>query len=97
MLKIAARWADHWDMAFPETPAAWRELDEVLRRHCEELGRDSSQITRSIHLAFPVDADPQQLGAKAEEFFAAGVDLIVWSMRGPYQPKLLEPLANALS
>jgi alkanesulfonate monooxygenase SsuD/methylene tetrahydromethanopterin reductase-like flavin-dependent oxidoreductase (luciferase family) len=31
-------------------PAAVRELDGVLRRHCEEVGRDEREIERSINL-----------------------------------------------
>ncbi len=27
---------------------------------------------------------------------AAGVDLVIFSMRGPYDPRLLEPLADAV-
>ena len=29
-LRTAARWADQWDMTFPESPAAWTLLDGVL-------------------------------------------------------------------
>jgi len=29
-------------------------------------------------------------------FGAAGVDLVVFSMRGPYEARLLQPLADAL-
>ena len=30
-LRAAARWADQWDMTFPDAPADWLALDEVLR------------------------------------------------------------------
>jgi F420-dependent oxidoreductase-like protein len=95
-LRTAARWADQWDVAFPSSPAHWLELDESLQRHCADLGRDPRAITRSIHLAFPADADPASLAASAQPFFDAGVDVVVWSMRGPYRPELLEPLATEL-
>lgn len=95
-LKTAARRADQWDMTFPETPDHWRELDEVLRAHCEDVGRDQSEITRSIHLGFPADGDPAEMAATAPPFFEAGVDLVIWSMRGPYKPELLGPLADAI-
>jgi hypothetical protein len=42
------------------------------------------------------DDDPGELAARAHEFGAAGVDLVIFSMRGPYEPRLLEPLASAL-
>lgn len=95
-LRTVARWADQWDMTFPASPAQWLELDEVLRAHCADVGRDAGEITRSIHLSFPADADPAALAAQAPPFFEAGVDVIVWSMRGPYRPDLLEPLAAEL-
>jgi F420-dependent oxidoreductase-like protein len=95
-LKTVARWADLWDMTFPDSPAAWRECDAALREHCEREGRNPDEIERSIHLSFPADADPAELAARAPAFFEAGVDLIIWSMRGPYLPSLLEPLAREL-
>ncbi len=45
-LRTVARFADQWDMTFPEQPSDWQELDEVLRGHCEKVGRDQSEITR---------------------------------------------------
>jgi len=95
-LRTAARFADQWDMTFPETPAAWKELDDVLRGHCERVGRDQSEIARSIHLGFAPEDDPAAMADTADTFFDAGVDIVVWSMRGPVDAGRLEPLANAL-
>lgn len=95
-LRTAARWADQWDMTFPESPDHWRELDEVLRVHCDDVGRDQSEIARSVHLGFPADGDPARIAATAPPFFEAGVDVVVWSMQGPYKPELLAPLAQAV-
>ncbi len=96
-LKTTARFADQWDMTFPAQPSDWTELDEVLRAHCDTVGRDQAEITRSIHLAFPADADPAALSDQAAGFFAVGVDLVVWSMQGEMNPARLEPLASALN
>jgi alkanesulfonate monooxygenase SsuD/methylene tetrahydromethanopterin reductase-like flavin-dependent oxidoreductase (luciferase family) len=95
-LRAAARWADQWDMTFPEAPADWQRLDEVLRGHCATEGRDPAEITRSIHLAFPADVEPAALADRAGPFFEAGVDLVVWSMTGPMDPARLAPLADTL-
>jgi F420-dependent oxidoreductase-like protein len=95
-LRTAARWADQWDMTFPESPAAWMLLDSVLRDHCAAVGRDQAEITRSVHLGFGPDDDPAALAALAHDFFEAGVDVVVWSMRGPISPGRLPPLADAL-
>ena len=95
-LRTVARWADQWDVTFPATPADWTELDAVLRQHCATVGRDPSTITRSIHLGYSNDSDPAQLADQADSFFDVGVDIVVWSMRGPMNPARLAPLAEAL-
>lgn len=95
-LKTVARFADQWDMTFPDGPPHWLELDEVLRSHCESVGRDPGEITRSVHLGFGADDDPAELADRADGFFDAGVDLVVWSMRGEMSPGRLAPLADAL-
>ena len=96
-LRTTAKFADQWDMTFPDQPADWLELDEVLRGHCDAVGRDQAEITRSIHLGYDEDSDPAALAAKAETFFEAGVDVVVWSMRGAIDPARLAPLADALN
>jgi alkanesulfonate monooxygenase SsuD/methylene tetrahydromethanopterin reductase-like flavin-dependent oxidoreductase (luciferase family) len=47
-LRTLARYGDMWN-AFG-LPAEVRELDNVLRRHCDEVGRDEREIERSINL-----------------------------------------------
>ena len=96
-LRTAARLADQWDMTFPESPKAWSELNEVLLQHCEDVGRASAEIKRSIHLGYSPEDDVAEMAERAATFFAVGVDLVVWSMRGPIEASRLEPLAAALS
>ncbi len=96
-LRTVARFADQWDMTFPDQPSDWLELDEVLRGHCKAVGRDHNEIARSVHLGFDPDTEPAQLADHASGFFDAGVDIVVWSMRGPVDPARLEPLAAALT
>ena len=83
-------------MTFPPDVAFWRDLDETMRLYCAEAGRDATEITRSIHLPLSGDDDPQQLAAAAQPFFEAGVDLVIYSMRGPYEVRLVEALGDAL-
>jgi alkanesulfonate monooxygenase SsuD/methylene tetrahydromethanopterin reductase-like flavin-dependent oxidoreductase (luciferase family) len=47
-LRTLAKYGDIWN-AFG-LPAEVRELDSVLKRHCEEVGRDEREIERSINL-----------------------------------------------
>ena len=93
-LRTAARFADQWDMTLPETPSDWQELDEVLRSHCERVGRDQAEITRSVHLG--TDGEPAELLERAQDFFDAGVDVVVWSWRGELDPAGLEALNAAI-
>ena len=45
-LRIVAQWADMWNVfGTPETVAA---KDAILRAHCGDVGRDSSQIERTL-------------------------------------------------
>ena len=96
-LRTVARWADQWDMTFPQTATEWSALNDVLLGHCDAIGRDPRTIRRSIHMPWAADADPSKLADSAQPFFAAGVDLVIFSMRGPYEVRLLEPLAGALA
>jgi hypothetical protein len=69
----------------------------VLVSLCQAIGRDPAEIRRSVHLPWPPDAEPDAMAGGAAAFAAAGVDLVVFSMRGPYEARLLEPLAVALA
>jgi F420-dependent oxidoreductase-like protein len=95
-LRTVARFADQWDMTFPDDPSNWLDHDEVLRQHCDAVGRDQSELTRSVHLGFAPEADVGELADQAAAFFDVGVDIVVWSMRGPVEASRLEPLVDAL-
>ncbi|WP_162941780.1 TIGR03560 family F420-dependent LLM class oxidoreductase [Desertimonas flava] len=96
-LRTAARFADQWDMTFPTDPDDWLSHDAELRRHCDDVGRDQSTITRSIHLAFASGDDPSALRDHAAPFFESGVDVVIWSARDTVAPFAVEALANALT
>ena len=96
-LKTVARWADAWDFVMPPSVEAWSATNEVLLGHCAAIGRDASAIRRSVHLPWmPGQDDPSALADGAQPYFAAGVDLVIFSMRGNYGASELEPLAAAL-
>lgn len=95
-LPAAARWADMWDLVVPESPANWKATSDVLDERCAAIGRNPSEIRRSVHLMWPEEADPSALAASAAEYADAGVDLVIFSMRNPYRAARLGPLADAL-
>ena len=49
-LKIAARYADGWNVPFV-SPKAFARKCGILDQHCETVGRDPQEITRAINVA----------------------------------------------
>jgi len=94
-LRVVARYAQMWDSLFI-SPAEWPALYQVLVEHCQDVGRDPSEITSVAHVKFTGGDDPRQLAEKAAAYHEAGVDLVVFSMFSPLTAASLEPLAAAL-
>jgi F420-dependent oxidoreductase-like protein len=55
-LRIAARHADGWNVPFVP-PDAYRHKVQVLDDHCEAVGRDPAEITRSVNLTLAWSED----------------------------------------
>lgn len=64
-LRTVARYADRWNWVAHPDAGRMRQKDEVLRRHCEEIGRDHAEIERTAFLS-PVVRDTE---AEAMDFF----------------------------
>lgn len=94
-LRIAARYADHWNLSFAD-PAQFRHKRSVLAEHCEAVGRDIAEIECSVQIALPADQPPQASAEIANRLREAGVDTLIFTLRNPYKPSILEPLARAL-
>lgn len=94
-LRVVARWADHWDALRAEGDE-WVSKFEALQAHCAAIGRDPSDITKSCHVMTTADADPHHLADQAAQRLAAGVDLVIFSLRAPFDVRMVEPLAGAL-
>jgi F420-dependent oxidoreductase-like protein len=95
-LRIAARFADHWNLPFA-SPEIFRAKRAVLEAHCAAVGRDSSEITCSVQIALPADQAPADSAEQAAALGEAGVDMVIFTMRNPYDAANLEPLARALA
>jgi len=95
-LRSVARWAQMWD-ALRTTPDEWVELREILEGHCTEIGRDSSEITCSVHQSYASDDDPSEIADKAAQRLAEGVDVVVFTMTTPYDVSMVSALAEQLA
>lgn len=94
-LRIAARFASHWNLPFA-TPEIFAKKREILLGHCADVGRDPSEITCSVQIAMPADQLPEEAAANAAALGEAGVHEVIFTIRNPYRASLVEPLAKAL-
>ena len=95
-LRIVAKWAQWWD-ALMTDPDEWTRLNGVLLGHCEAVGRDPSEITRSVHIGWSDDVASQEVAERSAALFEAGVDVVVLSMREPFTGSRVEDVAKVLS
>ena len=94
-LRIAARFAQHWNLPFA-TPEVFHKKNEILLAHCEAVGRDSSLIMRSVQIESTADQDPAEVADSAAALFAAGVDQVILTLRTPYRAERVVALAKSL-
>ena len=95
-LPAVARWAQQWNV-LAEGPGQWRELKDVLARHCAAIGRDVNEITCSVNVRFDPAAGLEPVLTSATAFRDAGVDLLIVNLPHHAEPDSLEPLAQALA
>jgi alkanesulfonate monooxygenase SsuD/methylene tetrahydromethanopterin reductase-like flavin-dependent oxidoreductase (luciferase family) len=82
MLKLTARHADVWNASggagrnVEAAVAGSQQLDEA----CAGIGRDPSEIRRSVQL--PAGEDPAEIVARAQDFVGAGFTEIIIMLSG---------------
>ena len=94
-LKIAAKYAQHWNFV-GGTPAEFARKRDVLAGHCADIGRDPEQITLSAHLRLQPDLDYRRVIEDAAALGSEGLDLAIVYLPTPHDPAVLEPLAEAI-
>ncbi|MHC1561314.1 LLM class flavin-dependent oxidoreductase [Actinomycetospora sp. C-140] len=81
-LRVVARHADRWNMPGGDI-ADVVERSALLDRYCAEIGRDPSEITRSVVL--PVSYDrPEETRKSVDDAVGAGVTHVVLSLPAPW-------------
>jgi alkanesulfonate monooxygenase SsuD/methylene tetrahydromethanopterin reductase-like flavin-dependent oxidoreductase (luciferase family) len=93
-LAIAARYADVWNAA-GGSPQEFAASSAILDEHCAAIGRDPSQIRRSVQLRVTED-DLDALPATASDYAAVGVGELLLIVGDPDPVGLAERLAAAL-
>jgi F420-dependent oxidoreductase-like protein len=90
-LDLVARYADACNV-FAAEPAQVRRKFDVLDQHCERVGRDPAEITRTV---FAVDtSDLSAFAATARALAAAGADGVI--IGGPGDPAAIGSLGQLL-
>ncbi len=92
-LRIAALWADQWNLPGGD-PATLARKVEVLHGHCAEVGRDPASIEVSVKIK--ADGDPLEFADLVAEFRAAGAGHIIAMFEAPFDPAKLGALAGAV-
>lgn len=95
-LRIVARYAQHWNSTLADV-AEWRRKGEVLDAHCADVGRDPSEIERSVNLRIGASQDPRELQPIIEQWRDAGADICIINLSTPHTPDIVEPIAAALA
>jgi F420-dependent oxidoreductase-like protein len=97
-LRLVAQYADACNVF--GAPAAIHHKYEVLREHCEAVGRDPDEIERStlqgVRLALDGrDGDsPAQVVDRFGELWDAGAEHVIFSVRDVWDPRAMDVLAR---
>ncbi|MDN4175088.1 LLM class F420-dependent oxidoreductase [Nocardioides sp. SOB77] len=79
-LRLVAQYADACNL-FGEAPEVVAHKLDVLRRHCDDVGRDVEEIEKTLVLATDLD-DVDALVRTLEEYAALGITLVTMSPGG---------------
>jgi len=69
-LRVVAKFADAWNWppAVPITPETYNETYEVLKKHCESVGRDPEQIVKSMGDICHISRDEVELREEVSKY-----------------------------
>ena len=69
----------------------WQRKVEVLERHCADVGRDPSEIERSVNVRLMAGADPRSLQPAVQAWKDAGADVCIVYLGTPHDAAVLAP------
>lgn len=94
-LRITAKYADHWNFV-GGTPAEFARKRDVLKAHCADVGRNPKDIMLSAHIRLSAERGHRGVIEDAIALGAEGLDLAIVYLPLPYDPAVLEPLAESI-
>ena len=94
-LRITARYADHWNFV-GGPPEEFARKRDVLAAHCADVGRDPKDIMLSAHVRLNPERDYDRVIDQAAALGAEGLDMAIVYLPPPYDPAVLEPLAERI-
>lgn len=110
MMKIAAQYADLWNVCYMSIPRSTEKLTRSFKRACKLVGRDLESIllTYTIHLAFPdllgwkkdkkrgsLSGSAEEIAQTLKEYEQLGSAHLMFHL-SPSTPEAYKRLANAL-
>jgi F420-dependent oxidoreductase-like protein len=102
-LRLVARYGDACQLS--DAPGTRYEVDlkhklEVLRRHCDDAGRDYAQIEKTVNAGVDLSGDQaaglDALRARLHELAALGVDHVMLAAQGPWTEAAIAAVASVL-
>lgn len=96
-LRLAAEHADACNLFdIPDGGTTIRRKLDVLRRHCEAVGRDYDEISKTVSTGLADGESAEEFGARCTELRSYGIDHVVVITRGrPVTPGDAELVATA--
>ena len=94
-LRITAKYADHWNFV-GGTPAEFARKRDVLKAHCADVGRNPKDIMLSAHVRLSAERGHRGVIEDAIALGAEGLDLAIVYLPLPYDPAVMEPLAESI-
>lgn len=94
-LRITAKYADHWNFV-GGTPAEFARKRDVLKAHCANVGRNPKDIMLSAHVRLSPERGHRGVIEDAIALGAEGLDLAIVYLPLPYDPAVMEPLAESI-
>jgi hypothetical protein len=93
LLRLVAKYADANNL-FSSSPEQVEHKLDVLARHCEEVGRDRSEIRNTTISRFGPDTDSEQFIAEMSEYAKVGMEHVQISPLGPQPAQTVERIGR---